>query len=145
MKRNPAILISLIVLLLIGGGGVAFYSHLRKHAPPRYSEVDAFLEDTPVSDGWERTRESYLESGCMVRVSWIQSLNPLSRGTPISQRAYSFKRGEFKRARLVITYTEGSKRIDEIIIKGDPAGAGDFNRLLLEKFPRLRRVLHVNP
>jgi len=141
LSRKPAILITLIFLLLIGGGAVAFYLHLRAQAPPLVSEVDAFLEDPRISGGWEKTWEPMRDSGCIVKMSW----NPLSDGTPISQRTYSFKRGVFERARVIVTYPSDSKRIDEITIKADPAGAVDFKRLLLERFPTLRHVLHVIP
>lgn len=139
----------LIILLLIGGGGGVFYFHLRNHAPPKFSEVEVFLEQPPTSGGWEKIWRPSRDSGCgIVRTSWIQLLNPFDDGTPISEKSYFFRRSDAGIARLYVTYESESGKVSKIIISSDPADAadaGEFQRLLLGKFPNLRHVVQVNP
>ena len=147
MSRKRSIIISLILLLLIGGGA-AFYLHLRAHAPPKFSEVEMFLEQLPSSHGWERKVSGKQSLSNLVRVSWIQVLNPFSDGTSLSERSYKFKRRDSGVTRLNATYATESGKVSEIIIRSDPADsaeAGEFQRLLLGKFPNLRHVVQVNP
>lgn len=151
MPRKPAII--LLILLLIGGGAVAFSLHLRSQSIPPSDEVGAFLVVVPPFHGWELDVSGRQSLSYKNRASWIQSLSPFGGGQIISTWEYRFRRGDSAEVRVTFNEVLGEenaegevpRRIDSIAIHGDPADAGEFAKLLLEKFPNLRHVLQVNP
>lgn len=151
MPRKPAVIA--LILLLIGGGAVAFSLHLRTQLLPPSDEVEAFLVAVPPFHGWEREVSGKQSITCEFRTSWIQELNPFGGGHPISRRDYRLRRGDSSETRVTLTEVHGEenaegevpRRIDSIAIHGDPADVRELAKLLLEKFPNLRHVLQVNP
>jgi len=140
MRWKPAILISLILLLLIGGGAVAFYLHLGKQAPPLSTEVDRFLRHSAAPGGRKLIG---VENATGWRHSRLMELNPFggSSHREIPARNYKFTDDDGQQAGSIFMSFE-HQSIFVIVIQAEPADVELLKAHLLEKFPNLRTVIH---
>jgi len=138
MRRKTSILVSLILLLSIGGGAVAFYLHLQKQTPPPFSEVDAFLRQFPTPPYWPE-----MTMNGVIAVSggspWLEKIG-VRRTTEVFTTCYCIVIHPSGN-RVSVDVAQDSQRISGVWIHADPKDRENLKRLLLEKFPTLRGSL----
>jgi hypothetical protein len=156
MRRKPAILISLIVLLLIGGGGVAFYLHLCAQDIPTFTDMESYMPELPESMGWAPGSTSCQikhENALRSRNRWLRKLG-IDTDDVHMTRSYFFTASEPPGKSWTVTFEASDPgNLDEVLeaglhaisVTGEPAEAEKARRALLEKFPALRHILRVNP
>lgn len=154
MRRNHAILLSLI-LLLIGGGALAFHFHLRTRDIPRFSEVDAFMPALPEAMGWPpgTTRHEIKQDNIlMLKNRWLSKIGIDTSKVQVT-KFHFFSSIEQPNKTWVVSFRASDpgleevweRELDDMLVRADPADAENIRRVLLEKFPNLRHVLKVNP
>lgn len=165
MRRKPAILLFLLVLLL-SISGAALYHHLHRETPPDFREVDAFLRELPSSTDRELYYHQPLKPTKQRNRGWWDRVG-IRLEDDIQGDVYHFRRAQGDHAALtpgdtprdwlemlaehpdelrkqdaVLFMTRRRNgKIDRVGVIGPPGSADSF----LARFPELRRCMTQHP
>lgn len=128
MRRNPAIILFLLLLFL--GGLVGLVHVLRKEPKPGFTEVDEFLRQTPLPAGWRIVGLASVGSERGPSFGWMKWI---SRPTWTHTDSYGCHHSRTSReAAIHVTCTDG--KITKIAIEPP---VKDLKDHLFGKFPGL--------
>lgn len=122
MRKRPLIL-SLILLILIGGGGVAFHLHLQKLAPPTKSDWLRLISSTKVA-GWHVEPVPGHSSQVREKTGWWTSFG-YRRTVVWREERYIFTHPSKGDPTVMTLETEGEK-ITGLTLSGDGFFEEDF-------------------
>ena len=147
MRRNTVILISFILVLLIGGGGVAYFLQ-RDSASPAFSEVnqflheDPFLQKLPADRAWTLSNTKEETFTGPAPSGWLAGKE--GKGSKQFQRTkYAFK--DRSGILVIVLVARDGEAITELKVIGAPGDEEAFRSALLETFPDLRRYPSAHP
>jgi len=136
MRRKPAILL-FVLLLLLSIGGAVIHQHFYKGTRPGYPELDSFLRNEIASSGdWMFLRKEPVRSYRMVKPAWWNKIG-IRPKSQFEMDLYLYKNLLTEGITNIIVWRKDGKVVMVQYGSGDPADKG-FKELLCRKFPVLR-------
>jgi len=139
MPRKPAILLSALLLLLSIGGAV-FYQKLRQHAPPDFAEIDTYFRTTDFA-GWRLKERADMKPATYRIHGWWDKLG-IQRREVSKQDSYTLMH-DGKPEKIVVSVFRSDGKVADLTFGGvmeiDPADIETIRKIIIGKFPQLRR------
>jgi hypothetical protein len=137
MRRKPAILLFLLVLLLSIGGAI-FHHRLSKEKSPSFAELDTFLRQVPAAGEWELYHKTFPD-GKSSRAGWWEWLG-IRRHDLYQEDIYEFNH-LLNKDIIQVYITRENGRVFEVIIssvRNTRSGSdASFRESIHRKFPQL--------
>ena len=135
MRRRPAIVLFLLVLLAIGGA--VFYQFLRKDTAPSVPEINDYLINLPESSGWKfgpltstgHYYSHYAKPGLFKRLGLNRNI--------VRENYYGLGSDSAGDDIFITIWTENEQVAKIEIVAVSPETA--FKEMLFRRFPSLRR------